>query len=102
MTATMSGQVDVGWAGAPFGVAELEARAAGLRLSRPRSAGSGSSNDRGTGRAGAPRRDRRTRCHLRNHTVALRLISSARPTPPDPADTSTNRPPSLIVTRPPV
>jgi len=25
MTATMSGQVDVGWAGAPFGVAELEA-----------------------------------------------------------------------------
>ena len=25
MTATMSGQVDVGWAGAPFGIAELEA-----------------------------------------------------------------------------
>jgi NitT/TauT family transport system substrate-binding protein len=25
MTATMSGQIDVGWAGAPFGVAELEA-----------------------------------------------------------------------------
>ena len=25
MTAAMSGQVDVGWAGAPFGVAELEA-----------------------------------------------------------------------------
>ena len=25
MTATMSGQVDAGWAGAPFGVAELEA-----------------------------------------------------------------------------
>src|SRR5205085_12687751 len=25
MTATMSGQVDVGWAGAPFGVAELDA-----------------------------------------------------------------------------
>src|SRR5258705_1066154 len=25
MTATMSGQVDIGWAGAPFGVAELEA-----------------------------------------------------------------------------
>src|SRR5262249_59062852 len=25
MTATMTGQVDVGWAGAPFGVAELEA-----------------------------------------------------------------------------
>jgi NitT/TauT family transport system substrate-binding protein len=30
MTATMSGQIDVGWAGAPFGVAELEAGATRL------------------------------------------------------------------------